>query len=428
MSRLLVVGLGRVGLLTAALLARAGHTVVGVEREAAVRGALAAGRLLFPEPGLAGPLRAAQAAGRLEVRADLPSPLGVDAVFVCVGTPPAPAGGFDLSDLLAVLEELGARLRAEGRGDAPLEVVVRATVLPGTCEAVLIPALAAAAGSVPGAAFELCHLPEFSREGSALEDALDPARAVVGERHPRAAARTRALFAGLGVALHGVPLRLSETLKLADNAWHAAKVAFANALGRIARAAGVEVAELHRLFVADSRLNLSAAYLRPGEPFGGPCLPKDLAALAAFAEGRGLEVPLLSAVAADNRAHLAWIEERVRACVPPPGPLLVFGLAFKPGTGELRGSPHLELARRLLEAGYEVGVFDPDVRPADLARITPDLAARWRRPEEMEEAVVLAARDDVPPGRPVFDLRRPFAVRDAPAPAPCRRSARRGGR
>ena len=180
--------------------------------------------------------------------------------------------------------------------------------------------------------------------------------------------------------------------------------------------------------MADSRLNLSAAYLRPGAPFGGPCLPKDLAALADFARGRGLDVPLLSGIAADNRAHLAFLEARVRALVPPPGPVLLYGLAFKPGTGELRGSPFVELARRLAGAGYRLGVFDPDVTPEELARRAPDLAPLRTRPEEMADAVVLAARGDVPPGRTVLDLRAPFAAPDAPAPAPCRRSGRRGGR
>jgi len=428
LAAIVTVGLGRVGLVSAVQLARAGHRVVAVEREAAVRAAVEAGRPPFPEPGLAEALAAVRAAGGFVVCAEIPPLSDVDAVFVCVGTPRAPAGGLDLSDLLAVLEEIGARLRREAVRARPLCVAVRSTVLPGSCEEVLIPALAAAAGAPPGSAFELCHLPEFLRAGSALADAGDPARAVVGERAPDTSAPLCTLLATTGVVPRPVPLRLSETLKLADNAWHAAKVAFANAFGRLAAAAGVAVEDLHRLFVAETRLNLSAAYLRPGEPFGGPCLPKDIAALLDFAGGRGLDIPLLAGVAADNRAHLAWMEARVRALVPPPGPLLLFGLAFKPGTGELRESPFVELARRLLRAGYQLGVFDPDVMPEDLARCAPDLLPFRSRPEEMAQAPVLAARDDAPAGRTVLDLRRPFAVPDAPAPEPCRTSVRRGDR
>lgn len=334
----LVIGLGRVGLVSAAVLADAGLRVRAVERDPHRRAQIARGRAPFPEPGLAPLLARLLAADRLEVEEEPRSLADIDVVLLCVGTPPARDGGFDLTALTGALRGLGRGLRAAARS-RPLLVAVRATVLPGTCETVLIPALAEAAGTPPGNVWELVHLPEFLREGRALEDVRHPARLVVGERLPGAARGLYGLFDPLGLVPRAVPLRLAELLKLADNAWHATKVAFANELGRLARACGVEPAELADLFLADRRLNLGPAYLRPGEPFGGPCLPKDLGALRHHGRRLGLELPLLEGVAASNARHLDWLVAVLGAHVPPPGPVLLFGLAFKPATGDVRGSP-----------------------------------------------------------------------------------------
>ncbi len=426
LARILILGLGRVGLVTAVLLARAGHQVLAVDRDPAVRAAVAAGCPPFPEPGLAEALTALHPTGRLAVAAQLPPLEGIEAAFVCVGTPQAAAGGFDLGDLLGALEEIGCGLRHQDGRPRPLAVAVRSTLLPGTSETVLIPTLAAAAGTPCGRTFELLHLPEFLREGSALEDARAPARAVVGERRPGASAPLRALLATTGTVPQPVPLRLAEILKLADNAWHAVKVAFANELGRLAQTFGVDAEALARLFLADHRLNLSAAYLRPGGPFGGPCLGKDLAALLHHARAHGLELPLLAGVEVSNRRHLAWLEGQLRARVPPPGPVVLHGLAFKPGTGDLRDSPWLALARRLQAGGYGLVLFDPELAPAALP---PDLAPLWRPPAAWPAAAtVLTTREDAPPDWPTLDLHRLLRARDEPAPAPCRRSARPGDR
>jgi len=421
---LAVVGLGRVGLVSAAVLADAGHRVRAVDRDPAVRAAVASGRSPFPEPGLGELVAAARAAGRLTPAARFDRPEELDLVLVCVGTPPAEAG-LDLASLTDALAAVGRALRGTDRR-RPLLVAVRSTVPPGTSEEVLIPLLAEAAGTPPGSSWEFVHLPEFLREGQALADFGDPDRLVVGERVPGAGGLLADLFAPLGVMPRTVPLRLAETLKLVDNAWHATKVAFANELGRLAHALAVDAGRLAELFLADRRLNLSEAYLRPGEPFGGPCLGKDLAALLAIAGTRAVELPLLAAVAPSNRRHLAWLEARIRTLRPPPARLHLHGLAFKPGTGDLRGSPWPELARRLRAAGYRLTLSDPDLDPA---RLAADLAGLWCPSSAVpDDALWLLARDDPPPGRAVFDLRRPPRAPDAPAPAPCRRCAPPGDR
>lgn len=362
-SGIAVLGLGHVGATMAACLLEAGHRVVAVEPDPARAGLVARGTAPVAEPGVGERLAAGMAAGRLEVVRRLAGLGGIGLVLVCVGTPPRPDGSLDLRDVQAASRDLGRLLRDRAADLPPLLLAYRSTLPPGSMEGVVLPLVEQESLRPPGSVWEAVYHPEFLREGSAVADHLAPSRIVLGERVPGAARRLDGLLGGIDAPLFEVGFAEAETLKLADNGFHALKVAFANEIGRLCASGGVDPQRVMALLLADRRLNLSAAYLRPGAPFGGACLAKDLGSLLASGRARGLDLPLLAGVLASNDAHLDWLEARVRGRVAPPARLLLLGLSFKPGTGDLRSSPLVLLAGRLLAAGYRLDILDPELDP-----------------------------------------------------------------
>lgn len=374
-----VLGLGHVGTTTAACLAAAGHRVHGIDLDPDKVAAFAAGRSPVVEPGVDELLRRGARSGLVRAGTAIEPVLDeLDLALVCVGTPAGADGRLDYRAVLDVLRRLGRGLRRRDRARPPLLVVVRSTLAPGTMDGLVVPTLAAEAATEPGDRFEIALNPEFLREGTALDDHRAPSRILVGERVRGASRRLLGIYDGIDAPWIEVSFRLAESVKLLDNGFHALKVAFANEMGRIALAAGLEAEPLAELLLADRKLNLSPAYLRPGGAYGGPCLPKDLDALLAFARDGGLELPVLAAVRESNARHLDFIVQRIRATLPPPAPVLLLGLSFKAGTDDLRGSPNLALAERLLAAGYELEVLDPDLSPDRMVGANFAIAAAHR--------------------------------------------------
>ena len=370
--RIVVFGLGHVGATMAACLAEAGHAVLGVDVDPTVVGAVAQRRAPVREPGLDRLLRRGVAAGRIAALTSPDGRLGdVDCAVVCVATPADAAGQLDLSALCAVTRQLGAAIRARTK-EGPLLIVYRSTVPPGTMVGVLLPLLAEAAGDGPGRRYEVALNPEFLRQGCAVADFRQPARVVVGERWPGATRRLAGLYGDLNVSWLEVPFAVAELAKLVDNSWHALKVAFANEVGRTSIASGLDPQAVMAVLLADPA---QARYLRPGGPYGGSCLPKDLAAFLAHAGGAGVSLPVLRGVGRSNELHLAWLVERVGTILPPPGPVLQLGLSYKAGTEDVRGSPLLELAGKLVAAGYELVLYDPDLAPGRLQEACRKLGA-----------------------------------------------------
>jgi GDP-mannose 6-dehydrogenase len=409
-------------------LLEAGHSVVGLDRDPAKRAAFAAGRSPVAEPELDALLAAGHAAGRLHVADTLEAwRHDLDLAMVCVGTPGSADGTLALDQPLAAIAELGRVLRRR-RAAEPLLVVLRSTLPPGTTETRILPLLTELVGEPPGARYDVALNPEFLREGTALRDCRAPARIVIGERAPGVTGRLRGLHAAPTAPLFEVPFRVAETIKLVDNSFHALKVAFANEVGRLCLAHEIDPQAVMDLVLADRQLNLSAAYLRPGGPFGGPCLPKDLAATAALGRAQAVALPLLEAALASNRAHLAHLLAMIGGLVAPPGPLLQLGLSFKAGTDDLRGSPLVELALALRAAGYELRLVDPDLDGASAPRngtAGPAADALRHLDADLDRAmagaqlVILgkplpALRARLPADLPVLDLTRLRAVRPPP--------------
>lgn len=427
--RIAVAGLGYVGCVSAASLASQGHDVVGVDVDPTKIDLIRRGRTPVSEEGLAELVASTVAAGRLTATADVAGAVAAtDISLVCVGTPSRRNGSLDTSAVERVSAAIGRGLRAH-RGRHT--VVVRSTVLPGTTEELVIPVLEQASGLNASEDFGVAMNPEFLREGTSVRDFRDPPKTVIGQLDEASGAAVSSLYEQLSAPLFRVTLREAELLKYVDNAFHALKVGFANEIGAIAGAFGVDAEQLMRVFRADTKLNISAAYLKPGFAFGGSCLPKDLRALVHAARARDVDVPILGHVLPSNEAHLARAVERV--LLHGTRRIGLFGLSFKSGTDDLRESPLVELAERLIGKGHELRIYDPDVSVARLLGTnrryveerlphlssllveTPDavvehadLCILGRRFPEAEEALGCADGD-------VIDLARPGVATPAQA-------------
>ena len=353
-----IVGLGYVGAVTAACLARLGQTVIGVDTDPHKVEAIAAGRSPIDEPGLDDLLAEAVASGRLTTGTIAEAVERSDVIMIAVGTPSAPSGALDLAALSRVTEEIGGALKADGRFRT---VVVRSTVLPGTTDAEVRPRLESRSGLRAGIDFGLATNPEFLRESSSIRDFFEASRTVIGADDERSAQAVSVVYDGVPAPVFVVPIRTSEMIKYTDNAFHAVKIAFANEIASFARANGVDGREVMRVMRADDRLNISTAYLRPGYAFGGSCLPKDLRAITDRARKTDVDLPLLDAALSSNAAHF----ERGVRLVEESGLRNVglLGLSFKSATDDLRESPAVGLAERLLGKGYRLSIYDEDIHP-----------------------------------------------------------------
>jgi len=356
-----IFGLGYVGCVTAVCLADLGHDVTGVDTDAHKVRSVNEGRAPFSEPGLAELVAANVSASRLRAVADAAQALdAADIAMLCVGTPSELNGSPSLEQLRRVTTDIAA---CAPRFNKPLIVAVRSTVPPGTCEQVVMPAFA-----------EFPHLqvvsnPEFLREGAAVRDFREPSLIVVGGNDAEAVSRVGRIYAGLGGAAIGseiclVSLRTAEMIKYACNAFHALKVSFANEIGSLSVALGVDPHQVMETLCRDRKLNTSAAYLKPGFAFGGSCLPKDLRALEFQARRRDLKLPLLESVLESNQAYLDRAIEAVLA-LPSQG-LAIAGLSFKENTDDLRESPVIPLIEQLIGKGRDVRVWDPHIRLAGI--------------------------------------------------------------
>ena len=352
-----VFGLGYVGTVTAACLASKNHSVVGVDLNAAKVAAIGAGRSPIVEPGVPDLIARGHAAGLLRaVSGSEQAVLNTDISFLCVGTPSLRSGKLDLGHIEPVCREIGLALANK----KPFHlVVVRSTVLPGTTEEIVVPTLEKASGKKLGAGFGVCVNPEFMREGTAVADFLNPGITVIGAAHSEHSDILREVYAWTPGRIFQTSFRSAEMVKYACNSWHAVKVAFANEIGTIAKALGVDAEAVTEIFLADTRLNVSAAYLRPGFAFGGSCLPKDVRAIAHRAKELDLRLPLLESVLPSNEEHL----ERAVEMILETGKnrIAVLGLSFKAATDDLRESPQVELVKRLLGEGRQVRVWDDQV-------------------------------------------------------------------
>ncbi|WP_157556666.1 nucleotide sugar dehydrogenase [Nocardia acidivorans] len=352
-----VFGLGYVGCVSAACLAARGNSVIGVDVNPQKTEFIRQGRTPVVEERIGEVIAEVVASGRLTVTEKVAEAVaGSDISIVCVGTPSAPGGGLSTEYLERVSAEIGAALAVKGSWHV---VAYRSTMVPGTCAGTLIPILERASGKRAGVDFGVCVNPEFLREGSSVRDFENPPKTVVGETDTRTGAEMMSLYDDLPGPRFRVPIAVAEMTKYVDNSFHALKVTFGNEIGALCAELGLDSHAVMDIFLADTKLNISPAYLRPGFAFGGSCLPKDVRALTHTARQHDLELPVLQNVLASNESQLRRAVDMViglgRRRVG------IFGLSFKSGTDDLRESPMVEFAERLLGKGYDVRIYDANV-------------------------------------------------------------------
>jgi len=362
MMRVSVFGLGYVGCVTAAGLARAGHNVVGVDVSEEKVGMVNAGHSPLVEPGLGELMARVVGAGSLRATTSAKEAIASsDVALVCVGTPGRSNGSLDVRALESVSRDIGEALRERA---TPFTVVVRSTVLPGTTDTTVVPALQAGGALRSGSTLSVAVNPEFMREGSSLRDFARPPFTLVGCEDPATASLVRGLYADVEAPFVHVSVRTAETVKYVSNAFHALKVCFANEIGDVSEALGADAQEVMRVLAMDRKLSISEAYLRPGFAFGGSCLPKDLRALLYAARTNDVLPTLLSSILPSNHAQL---ERGVQAVLDTGKRRVgVLGLAFKEGTDDLRESPMVSLVETLIGKGCDVRILDRSVSVARL--------------------------------------------------------------
>ena len=355
-----IFGLGYVGFTAACCIASEGHRVTGIDvSEKKVR-AILDGEAPIVEPGVAQMLREGLDAYRIAADTELASYLDeADLAIVCVGTPSAPDGSHNMGYIVQVTRQI-AQAVTQGR-DHPLTVAYRSTIRPGTIEELIAPIFASQLGPDWSALVHLVYNPEFLREGSAVKDYFAPPKIVIGTRDGAPNAAMDRLNANITAPVFHVGYREAEFTKFVDNTWHAVKVAYANEIGRVCLNLGISAAQVHKIFISDTKLNISPYYTRPGGAFGGSCLPKDVRALQYIAGDVGANTHLVDALLRSNEAHKHRLFEFAVEGLDPGAKVLLAGLAFKADTDDLRESPNVDLARKLLGAGFALEIFDPAI-------------------------------------------------------------------
>jgi GDP-mannose 6-dehydrogenase len=358
--KITVLGLGYVGAVSAACLAREGHQVIGVDPDRTKVALINYGATPIIERDVGEIIHEQVGAGRLSATTDVAFAVREsDLMLICVGTPSKANGDIDLAYVKRVCDEVGAAIRQHP--GAPV-IVARSTMLPGSMRNVVIPALEAGSGKRAGTDFGVCINPEFLREGTAVHDYYHPPKTVIGEVNAASGDLLASLYASMPCPMIRTTIEIAEMVKYADNCWHAIKVAYANEVGVLCKALDVDAHRVMEIFCQDTKLNLSPYYLKPGFAFGGSCLPKDIRALLYKSRSLDLQLPLLSSVLPSNALQ---VERGIQAVIDQGHKEVgILGFAFKAGTDDLRESPMVELVERLIGKGYDLRIYDGNVRMA----------------------------------------------------------------
>ncbi|PSQ17138.1 UDP-glucose 6-dehydrogenase [Halobacteriales archaeon QS_8_69_26] len=364
-----VVGSGYVGTTVAACLADAGHAVTAVDVDEEIVAALEAGETPVAEPGLAGPV-ADHAGDRLRAATDYGSVAEADVVLLALPTPSEADGSIDTEYVESGAESVGEAMAGSADGQV---IAVKSTVVPGTTDETVAPLIAQAADAEVGEDFHVAANPEFLRMGTAVSDFRDPQKVVIGTDSPVARGRLRELYGSVAPEAPVVETgtREAETIKYANNAFLAAKVSLINDIGNVCKEYGVDAYEVADALALDDRI--SGKFLRSGVGWGGSCFPKDLDALRAAAREAGYDPPMLDAAVEVNDRQPGRLLSLLDRHVDVTGErVAVLGLAFKPGTDDVRGSRAVPVIEGLRSRGAEVVAYDP-VAGADMREILPDL-------------------------------------------------------
>ncbi len=353
-----IVGTGYVGLVGAACLAKMGHRVIGVDIDENKISKLKKGELPIYEKGLKELFE--EVKENLSFTTDIKEAIKKSELcFVCVGTPTRRDGRIELKYVRESASQIGEALKEK---ESPYLVVYRSTIPPGTSKNLIIPTIEEKSGKKSNRDFFYAFNPEFLREGSAIYDFFNPPKTVIGTESQYAKEKLIEIYKELPEEKIVCPIPESEMIKYVDNSWHATKVAFANEVGYIAKKCGADGRLVMEIFCKDRKLNISDTYLKPGFAFGGSCLPKDTKGLVQISKERGINSPLIESIIPSNWAHIEKSAKLIKESAKE-GEIVIVGVSFKPGTDDVRESPAVYLAKKLIEKGKEIKLFDPIVKP-----------------------------------------------------------------
>lgn len=363
-----IFGLGYVGAVSAGCLAKEGHTVIGVDPYQTKVDLINSGKTPVIEKDIGEIVAQVVGSGLLRATTDIQDAVNnTEMSFICVGTPSLLNGALNLKYVRNVCEQIGEAIKAK---EGFHVVVARSTMLPGSMRDVVIPTLEESSGKKAGSGFGVCNNPEFLREGTAVYDFYNPPKTVIGETDSRSGDLLAAIYEKMDAPLIRTDVQTAEMVKYSDNVWHALKVGFANEIGNISKAVGIDGHAVMEIFCQDTKLNLSPYYMKPGFAFGGSCLPKDVRALTYKAHSLDVDVPILDSIMVSNKAQ---IEKGLEMIVGKGSKNIgILGFSFKAGTDDLRESPLVEIIERLLGKGYNLKLYDRNVNIASLVGANRD--------------------------------------------------------
>jgi len=363
-----IFGLGYVGSVSAACLANDGHNIIGVDAIQTKVDLINHGKTPIIEEHIAELIEKAVQAGQLRATTNSSDAvINSELSFICVGTPSQLNGNLDFKYIRRVCEKIGEALRHKSERHI---VVIRSTILPGTMQNVVIPILEEFSGKRAGKDFGVCNNPEFLREGTAVHDYYHPPKIVMGEVDKQSGDILASLYEAIDAPLIRTDMETAEMVKYVDNVWHALKIGFANEIGNMSKSLGLDGHAVMDIFCQDTKLNISNSYLKPGFAFGGSCLPKDLRAITYVARNRDLDLPILNAILPSNALQ---IERSLRMIIEKGNKKVgVLGFSFKAGTDDVRESPMVEVIERLLGKGYDICIYDRNVKLASLVGANRD--------------------------------------------------------
>ena len=359
--RIAVFGLGYVGCVSAACFSSEGHDVVGVDVNQEKVDIINSGKSPIVEPGLQESITSARQSDKLRATTDYKKAIqNSDVSLVCVGTPSEKNGSVTLDYIYRVAEQVGGALKKSNHFHV---FVIRSTVPPGTLKKSM-EIISEISGKKLGEDFGGCSNPEFLREGSALKDFYNPPYTVVGETDAKSGDMVTKIYSSINAPLIRTEVGVAEMIKYANNTFHAVKVVFGNEIGTVCKKYSVDSHKLMEIFCKDTKLNISAYYLKPGFAFGGSCLPKDVRGLSYLAKSNDLNLPLIDSLLESNRIHV----QRAIDMVLSHGNkrIGILGISFKGNTDDLRESPMVDVVEALLGKGYDVRIYDRNVHLAKL--------------------------------------------------------------
>ncbi len=361
--RIMILGAGYVGTTMAGCLLKDGHSVSLIDPDPEKIDTLKSGKSPIYEPGLNELLSFGLAKNKLSVDHNFDLTLeDQDTIIVCVGTPSNEDGTLNLSYIIDVSVQVANAINSINEVGKPKLIIYRSTLEPNTINDLIIPIYEKIVGKI-GIKYEIAFNPEFLRESSAIEDYFSPPKIVIGERIPGVTNNLNGLYSNIESPVFNVDYSTAEIAKMIDNTWHGLKVSFANEIGRLTQALNISTQDVINIFLSDKKLNISSYYLRPGNPFGGSCLPKDIKSINSIIENSKIDAPVISSILASNYSHIEYfislIQEKLLLIEDPK--IIFLGITFKSNSDDLRESPYLIIASKLIKLGFKIKIFDNDL-------------------------------------------------------------------